>query len=86
MKFYLDIEETKGITKTKLNKVTRRALEKNITGETFAKDFISTVNGVNYVWCYRKHDGIWSPRCKKEDADLISVYSNCGKYLKDIIL
>lgn len=74
MKIY--VNETTAITKTELNKITRRKLEENIVGETAGGQKFSEVNGVEYMWDYRRQDGIWNPVCKKEDADQITIYSN----------
>ena len=86
MKIFLNDECTKAITKTELNKITRKALEKNIVCETRGKMFVSKINGNDFCWQYRKIDSYYMPVCKKEDANLITVYSYCGKYLKDIVL
>lgn len=84
MKIYLDDSHDKFITKGELNKVTRRALEKNIIGKTFGLSFISEINGVRYVWDYRRDEGYFNPICKKKDADHIIVESDCGFFLKRI--
>lgn len=86
MKIFLNDEGTKTITKSELNKITRRALEQNVIGETVGKSHISQIGENNFVWDYRKIDSVYLPVCKKSDADLISVYSYYGKYLKDIVL
>ena len=75
MKIFLNDEGTKTITKTELNKITRRALEKNIVGETAGKSYISQIGENKFVWDYRKIDSIYLSVCKKSDANLISVYS-----------
>lgn len=86
MKIFLNDEGTKTITKSELNKITRRALEKNIVVETCGKMFVSKINGNDFCWQYRRIESYYMPVCKKEDANLIAVYSYCGKYLKGIIL
>lgn len=82
MKIY--ITENTYITKTELNKVTRKALESNITDRTYVNDYVSEVNGNAFIWNYRKYDGIYTPTCKKDEADAIFVYNHGGTCIKEI--
>lgn len=84
MKIYLDDIREKFITKTELNKITRRALEKNIIGKTVGGDIISEINGVECLWNYRRDEGYFNPVCKKNEADHIIAETRCGFYLKRI--
>ncbi|MGN0686661.1 MAG: hypothetical protein ACI4KA_00980 [Oscillospiraceae bacterium] len=84
MKIY--ITEDKYITKTELNKVTKKALESNVTGKTYGGSPVSTINGVDYEWDYRKDEGYYKPTCEKEEADMIYVYSQMGNVIKVIAL
>lgn len=83
MKIYLN--ENEFVTKTELNKITRRKLENNITRSypDFCENY-SLINGREYRWEYRHYDGIFCPVCDKEDAELIYVTDDLGNRIKEI--